>query len=249
MKKFWANLCVFAMVLIMSVGFSVTALAYSEDEVIYIAEQYLTSWMSTDFGEYLEESTDFTDEAVIEQFTNWQNLKDNMGEIKQTEEWQITEAEGILSVVQTIVGTNDTILFTVDFDKEAIDTMGANYAIMEIKVASASASNTEKASFSKAALNTVMAMSIVFFSLIFIAIIIYLFKFIPVILDKVTGKKEDLENKQEPIVQALEMSAVEETSTEEEIVAAITAAIMAYEAETGAQPGTFVVRSIRRRQR
>ena len=111
------------MLLIMSAGISVTAFAYSEEEVIYIAEQYLTSWMSTDFGQYLEEGVDVTDEAVIEQFTNWQNLKDNMGEIEQVGECQITEADGIISATQTIVATNDTVLFTVTFDKEAIDTI------------------------------------------------------------------------------------------------------------------------------
>ena len=34
MKKFWATLCIFAMVLIMSAGFPVTAFAYSEEELL-----------------------------------------------------------------------------------------------------------------------------------------------------------------------------------------------------------------------
>ncbi len=252
MKKFWANLCVFAMVLIMSAGFPVTAFAYSEEEVVYISEQYLSSWMATDFSQYLEAG--ITDEAAIEQFTNWQNLKNNMGEIEQVGECQITEADGVISATQTIVGTNDTVLFTVTFDKETADTMDAYSAIMEITAVSASASDGAKADWGKAALNTVMAMSIVFFTLIFIAVIIYSFKFIPAILDKVTGKKEkeEVQGKQKSVVKAVPV--VEEVfdtnvSNEEEIAAVIMAAIMAYEAETGAEPGTFVVRSIRRRQR
>ena len=249
MKKVWLNLCVFAMILVMSAGSCVTAFAYSEEEVVYITEQYMYSWIETDFQEYL--TAGITDEAAIEQFTSWQNLKNNMGNLEAIGEYQITEAEGLIIVSTDIVGENDTVVFSVTFDKEVADSVDAFSALMEINAVSASASGSdEEASLSKAALNTVMSMAIVFTVLIFIALIIYAMRFIPVLLDKVTGKNKKSEEKvavkeEEQLV----ATAVETVSDKEEIAAVITAAIMAYEAETGAAPGTFVVRSIRRRQK
>ena len=95
-----------------------------------------------------------------------------------------------------------------------------------------------------------MSMAIVFVVLIFIALIIYSMRFIPVLLDKVTGKnKKNTEEAPVKEEQQLVSAAVESASDEEEIAAVIMAAIMAYEAETGAAPGTFVVRSIRKRKK
>ncbi len=249
MKKFWVNLCVFAMILVMSAGSCVTAFAYSEDEVIYITEQYLYSWIETDFQEYL--TAGVADEAAIEQFTSWQNLKNNMGNLEAIGEYQITEADGLIIVSTDIVGENDTVVFSLTFDKATADSVDAFSALMEINAVSASAAGgEEEASLAKAALNTVMSMAIVFAVLIFIAVIIYLMRFIPALLDKATGKNkkanEAVATKEE--IQTA-MPAMENVSNDEEIAAVITAAIMAYEAETGAAPGTFVVRSIRRRQK
>ena len=250
MKKVWLNLCVFAMILVMSAGYSVTALAYSEEEVLYITEQYLYSWIETDFGQYL--NGDITDEAVLEQFTNWQNLKMNMGNLETIGEYQITESDGLIIVSSDIVGENDTIVFSITFDKEAAEAIDTYTAVMEINAVSANASGgDEKASLSKAGLNTVMSMAIVFVVLIFIALIIYSMRFIPVLLDKATGKNKKNNTEETPAEkeQQLVSEAVEATSDEEEIAAVIMAAIMAYEAETGAAPGTFVVRSIRKRKK
>lgn len=246
MKKFWVKLCTFAMILVMSAGYSATAFAYTEEEVVYIAEQYLTSWVSTDFGQYLEAG--LTDKSAIEQFTNWQTLKNNMGEIEEVSEHEITETDGIISVKQTLTCTNDTLIFTVDFDKEIAETVDAYSAIKEITVVSANDVGNEGASLAKAGLNTVMSMTIVFVVLIFIALIIYMMRFIPVILDKVTKKKENEESTEEVVVRATEIP-MGVASNDEEITAVITAAIMAYEAETGAKAGTFVVRSIKKRQK
>ena len=252
MKKIWLNLCVFAMILVMSAGTCVTAFAYSEEEIVYITEQYLTSWITTDFQLYLDEG--ITDEAAIEQFTGWQNLKNNMGDVEEVSGYQIEEADGMVTVTQTLVCTNDTILFSVTFDETIADSMDAYSAVMEINAVSANASSgDEEASLSKAALNTIMSMAIVFVVLIFIALIIYMMRFIPVLLDKVTGKnknsEENVVQKKESQFATTEVETASDFNNEEEIAAVITAAIMAYEAETGAAPGTFVVRSIRRRQK
>ncbi len=246
MKKFWLNLCVFAMILIMSAGCTATAFAYSEDEVIYVTEQYLSSWVSTDFQQYLDAG--ITDETAVEQFTGWQNLKNNMGDIEAVSEFNITETDEYVAVTETLVCTNDTILFTITFDREILETVDVYSAVMEISAVSANASDEGEASLAKAALNTVMSMVIVFAVLIFIAVIIYLLRFIPAILDKITGKKNKA-SKEEAVTVAEQTTVITGVSNDEEIAAVITAAIMAYEAETGSAPGTFVVRSIRRRQK
>ena len=93
----------------------------------------------------------------------------------------------------------------------------------------------------KAALNTLMGMGTVFCVLILISLIIYCFRFIPMLLG---GKKKKKEEKTETPAPAAPV--VEETLTDDlELVAVISAAIAASE---GTTTDSFVVRSIHRRQ-
>ena len=93
---------------------------------------------------------------------------------------------------------------------------------------------------SKAALNTVMGLAVVFVMLIFISLIIYCFKFIHEAEERAAAKKKASEPAPAPA------PVVEETVEEEddlELVAVIAAAIAASE---GADPNGLVVRSIKR---
>lgn len=99
----------------------------------------------------------------------------------------------------------------------------------------------------KAGLNTAMGIGIVFFSLVFISLIIALEgKIFVAINKKKAAKKATTVETVKPA--ETEEQPVEEVDDEEEIAAVITAAIYAYEAETGeAVPADgLVVRSIRR---
>jgi sodium pump decarboxylase gamma subunit len=93
----------------------------------------------------------------------------------------------------------------------------------------------------KAGLNTLLGMGTVFAVLIFLAFLISLMKYIPVILDKLTKKPA-------PVVEAPKAAPVVEEVADEtddlELVAVIMAAIAAQE---GTSTDGFVVRSIRRR--
>ncbi len=93
----------------------------------------------------------------------------------------------------------------------------------------------------KAGLNTLLGMGTVFAVLIFLAFLISLMKYIPVILDKLTKKPA-------PAVEAPKAAPVVEEVVDEtddlELVAVIMAAIAAQE---GTSTDGFVVRSIRRR--
>jgi len=102
----------------------------------------------------------------------------------------------------------------------------------------------------QAGLNTLMGMGIVFLSLIFISFIIKLFGFIPKLAERASKKKEIASSAtpQAGINNAVEtIAANEENLTDDtELVAVITAAIMAAMGSEAPADG-LVVRSIRRR--
>ena len=96
----------------------------------------------------------------------------------------------------------------------------------------------------KAALNTLICMSIVFVVLIFISLIISCFKIFPYLEAK---KKEKAAALQQTVVQPVASAvpeAIADNQDDTELVAVIAAAIAAYE---GTSTSDFVVRSIRRR--
>ena len=102
----------------------------------------------------------------------------------------------------------------------------------------------------KAGLNTLLGMGTVFAVLIFLAFLISLMKYIPVILDKLTKKPAPVVEapKAAPVVEAPKAAPVVEEVVDEtddlELVAVIMAAIAAQE---GTSTDGFVVRSIKRR--
>ena len=121
-----------------------------------------------------------------------------------------------------------TISFTFDEDEnlESLD-VAAKMEMSEI--------------LTKAGLNTLLGMGTVFAVLIFLAWIIGLMKYIPVVLDKLFKKNAEPVAAPAPVVE--EVAAVEEVD-DLELIAVITAAIAAQE---GTSTDGFVVRSIRRR--
>jgi len=95
----------------------------------------------------------------------------------------------------------------------------------------------------KAGLNTLLGMGTVFAVLIFLAFLISLFKFIPVIMDKLAKKDKAPVQEAKNAAPVAAAPVVEETD-DLELIAVITAAIAAQE---GTSTDGFVVRSIRRR--
>lgn len=101
----------------------------------------------------------------------------------------------------------------------------------------------------RALLNTVMGMGTVFVVLIFISFIISLFKYIPVIQEKFSKKDAQPApvKKTAPVPVAVEEEEEEELVDDAELVAVITAAIMASCQTTNAvSADKLVVKSIRR---
>ena len=113
-------------------------------------------------------------------------------------------------------------------------TIDAHYSIGEI--------------MEKAGLNTILGMGTVFVILIFISILISLFKYIPALEEKFKNKgKAESTQEAAPAPAAVAAPVVEEASNDDELAAVISAAIAAYEAEAGGSTDGFVVRSIKRR--
>ncbi len=121
------------------------------------------------------------------------------------------------------------------FDEIYLDstTIDAHYSIGEI--------------MEKAGLNTILGMGTVFVILIFISILISLFKYIPALTEKFKNKgKAESTQEAAPAPAAVAAPVVEEASNDDELAAVISAAIAAYEAEAGGSTDGFVV-SIKRR--
>ena len=170
-------------------------------------------------------------EEFVSMIHSWQASIDECGAYKKHGKYKVEAKakEIILSTEATYEERKATIEFKFD-DKANMESMdvSAEYSTAEI--------------LKKAGMNTVLGMGTVFVVLIFLAFIISLLKYVPVITGKFGKKKEEKETVEtKPAV--MEQN---ETSTMDdlELVAVITAAIAA---ETGTSSDGFVVRSIKRR--
>jgi sodium pump decarboxylase gamma subunit len=147
-----------------------------------------------------------------------------------------------VSGVLTTTCENAKVQFTVTFD--------AYNGLESITAVNLTKEEEENTSLSQlmanAGINTLMGMGTVFVMLIIIAYIISLFKYIPKLMDKRSGKpKEIVAPAPQPSPKPAAVPVVEEDlSDDEELVAVISAAVAAYEGEAGIDG--FVVRSIRR---
>lgn len=244
MKKFLSKAVLLCLVLVMSLGISTVAFAYDEQEITTCNEQYLNSWNVSDFNQYLSEDLE---EEDLEKFTSWQNVKDSLGELQSIDGTVITEEDGVLTAVTTATYENNKLEFTLTYDTATVEAYGAMYGVTDIDAKLPSAGG--EASMAKAAMNTLMGMGIVFAVLILISLVISLLKYIPMLLDKLTGKAKKEEVK-EAVVETQAPVVSENLVDDTELVAVISAAIAAYEADNAVNvgPDGFVVRSIRRRR-
>lgn len=231
-------LCAFGLTACSSSSASDTA---SEDMAVYKTEAValidtLVNEQKT-LDELKAEANDEDEAAAYESgFNAWEDAKEELGEvsseIKEDSASVSYENQNKLYVV-SVDGTFDKrdAVVTVTFDKKGnLSSVAFNgvYTLGE--------------KMSKAALNTVMGLAVVFVMLIFISLIIYCFKFIHEAEERAAAKKKAAE----PAPAPAPAPAVEETVEEEddlELVAVIAAAIAASE---GTDPNGLVVRSIKR---
>lgn len=229
----------------------------SEDKIIYdqaVMEQYadamimnFSSMSETDMQTFkdmsdleldlmlMQSGLPIEGDVFLEMLDAWTAGVKECGEYKEHEAYVLEEKnEGaILSAEITCADRTGTMEFAFDrkMNMESI-TFNADYTMSEI--------------LTKAGLNTVLGMGTVFVVLIFISFIISLFKYIPAIEAKF--KKTKAPETKSPETTAAPAAVPSEevgVSDDGELVAAIAAAIAAYE---GTSADGFVVRSIKRRK-
>ena len=167
-----------------------------------------------------------------EKFTNvfdvWEAALDECGELKNLGELKVDEKKLTVSVKARFEEREATITFAFDEDlkMKSLD-VAAKYSLGEI--------------LTKAGLNTVLGMGVVFAVLIFLAFLIDMMKYIPS-LAALFKKKKTIEKM--PEQSETEIKIVADLVDDLELIAVITAVIAAQE---GTSTDGFVVRSIRRR--
>ena len=182
----------------------------------------------------LEEKKQFELMTALE---NWKAGKKDIGEvqaIKSDEAILNVDKEGY-SVSISIVGEKRSAIVRIAYDKnmQKVNSMSinVNYNLGE--------------KLSKAGLNTLIGMATVFIILIFIIFIIDAFKYISVFEEKLAKKPGELTK--EEIKLKEEVSIQENLLEDQELVAVISAAIMAYEEENNTDD--LIVRSLKKSKR
>lgn len=182
----------------------------------------------------LEEKKQFELMTALE---NWKAGKKDIGEvqaIKSDEAILNVDKEGY-SVSISIVGEKRSAIVRIAYDKnmQKVNSMSinVNYNLGE--------------KLSKAGLNTLIGMATVFIILIFIIFIIDAFKYVSVFEEKLAKKPKELTK--EEIKLKEEVSTQENLLEDQELVAVISAAIMAYEEENNTDD--LIVRSLKKSKR
>ena len=215
-----------------------TAAAAHVSQAEYV-KQYLEQSLDSDLTSVLTGMTDEEIEQNIqygEGFSKtaveaWKGGREELGERKADAETTVTVEEG---EDKTYIATQN-----VQFEKHDADfvyTFDKNVAPTELAI---NVNYPMSVTLERAGLNTLMGLGTVFLMLIFLSLVISLFKYIP----NGSKKKQVEEAAPAPVrAAAPEPEYVEETD-DQELVAVIAAAIAAAE---GTTPDGFVVRSIRR---
>lgn len=177
-----------------------------------------------------------TGENFITIINSWQAAEKECGAYVSHGDYEVTaKNDGYeVSTEAEYENRKATILFVFD-EKMNVESMdvSAKFSMGEI--------------LTKAGLNTLLGMGTVFVVLIFLAFLISLMKYIPVLMDMFTGKgtKKTAPVISKPVVvEATQVDEKIEYADDLELIAVITAAIAAQE---GTSSDGFVVRSIRRR--
>lgn len=204
----------------------------NKDTLTSTAEDYLSAWNDLDIDSILEQYEDQLGYEEKTLYQSWKDVKEQIGAYKEISNRSYSKTDDITTVTLRVQYEKKTIDFMISFDETGAATSQPSVEIY--------ATMSEK--LQKAGLNTVMCIAIVFIVLIFISFIIYLMKYIPGLLG--LEKKES-----EPAVEtapAMPEMEEEKLADDTELVAVITAAIMASMGSEAPKDG-LVISSIKRR--
>ena len=233
--------CVLALTLSMSVC-AFAADTVTEDEVANYksAAETLISQIAGFSDEEIENYLAQDDAFTTATMESWKSVKNELGAYSSIVS-QDVEKDGDVVTISTVAqfekAKADVVLM--------LDLGQQMYTSMTYSVQYSLAANMQRAG-----MNTLMGIGIVFLMLVFLSFVIGLFKYIEKFQN--VGKKkaaEEAPKAEEAPAPAIAQSeaADEDFADDLELVAVISAAIAAYEAEAGGSTDGFVVRSIKRR--
>ncbi len=179
-----------------------------------------------EIASYIAGGDDFTTSAM----SSWSGSRDELGELNELMDAVVEYSDGQYTVTVPGDFTDADANFVYVFDES-----GTPVSL------SVDVQYPMSVTLQRAALNTVMGICTVFLVLIFLAFVIYLFRFIPALVE---GKKENADVPAAvPAPAVSDAAPVAEKADDTELIAVIAAAIAAGE---GTSPDGFVVRSIRK---
>ncbi|MCD7750553.1 MAG: OadG family protein [Lachnospiraceae bacterium] len=180
-------------------------------------------------------------EAFVSAINSYAGSIEEMGEIVSIGDVTSSVDDDQIIIYVDVVGTERTGQFEI---------IVSNDYFAELVSCSLNVDYTMGEKISKAAMNTVLGIGMVFLVLVIIMAIISLFKYIPMLQEKFSRKPETSSEPAGPAAAPaapVEVYEEEEETDDTELVAVIAAAVAAYEGQTSTDG--FVVRSIRRAKR
>lgn len=238
-KKIWmlVSVCLFAICFGACAKKDITTMDFngmSYDQLKSISEQHIQALSMSSDDELLAILAQVTDsEGTIPytEITSWVEAREGEGEFVGIGEFNVTTANDTLTTEQLVQYADRDLKLTIvyDYDKMLITaiTVDKVYSIGE--------------TMSKAGMNTLMGMGVVFAILILISVIIYGFRIIAYLQNR--PKKSSQAEGQDKVVEQI-VQREEQLQDDLELAAVIAAAVAA---ATGSSTDDFVVRSIKRR--
>lgn len=184
-------------------------------------------------SQQLEQVSSTENATAYQEIAAWLEAKKDEGEFVEYGAFDITEANGTLTIEQELIFENRSLMYTRVAEADTLTLQSANFE----KVYSIG----EK--MSKAGMNTLMGMGVVFAVLILISLIIYCFRIIPYLQNRKKNQAAQIPEQGDKVVEQIAQKE-EQLQDDLELVAVISAAIAA---ATGSTTNDFVVRSIKRR--
>ena len=194
----------------------------------YSSEGFLNTVMNyteEELEEHIEIGSEFENAIASE----WQEDKEKLGDFVSVQQHDISETNGIYTVVTTVQFENKNADLTVTYNAD----MQPINAVIDVE-------KTLGENMAEAGLNFILGFGIVFIVLIFLTFVIGLLK---PLTEKIEGKKKEEPPQPALVAPVAPVEEEEDLADDLELVAVITAAIAA--SENTSSDG-FVVRSIKR---
>lgn len=242
MKKIMKRLSIACMMLVLALGLTACSKEEVEESTVdtYIVEtlestvQNVMTTLPALSDEEVQNFLNSGDAFTVAATNAWLDNKEELGGfveiVSSTADYDEEEEKYTLHTDAAFEQKNATIAMT--FDATGTPT----YMTVEVQY-------TLAEEMGQAGLNTIMGIGIVFLVLLFLSFLISLFKYIGVVVEKMT-KKPAVPAASAPKAAAPVAAASEELVDDKELVAVIAAAIASYE---NTSTDSFVVRSIRRK--